>query len=98
MTLNLTLDDSLFDTENRTSTNDSNSLGPDGDSEERYYSPLFGMEISMPEWEALMTIVALGLVIIITIIGEFVKIEIPHFLPKISNGIYISKCVYVFVV
>ena len=38
--------------------------------EERYYSPLFGIDLSMPEWEALLTILALGLVIIITIIGK----------------------------
>ena len=39
--------------------------------EVRYYSPLFGMDLSMPEWEALLTILALGLVIIITIVGKY---------------------------
>ena len=38
---------------------------------ERYYSQLFGMDLSMPEWEALLTILALGLVIIITIVGKY---------------------------
>ena len=36
------------------------------------FSPLFGMELAMPEWEAITTIVALGTVIIITIIGKYI--------------------------
>ena len=38
--------------------------------EQRFYSPMLGMELAMPEWEALITILALGLVIIITIVGK----------------------------
>ena len=44
--------------------------------EVRYYSPLFGMDLSMPEWEALLTILALGLVIIITIVGKYVYLHV----------------------
>ena len=35
-----------------------------------FYSPLFGMELSMPEWEAIITIISLGTVITTTIIGK----------------------------
>ena len=60
--------------ENGTNANDSYSamgnLSCD-DEISTHYSPLFGMCISMPEWEALLTIIALGLVIIITIVGKF---------------------------
>ena len=49
------------------STNGSFNASEEG---ERHYSPLFGIDLSMPEWEALLTILALGLVIIITIIGK----------------------------
>ena len=57
--------------ENATNANDSYSSMENQECEESFYSPLFGMCISMPEWEALLTIIALGLVIIITIVGEF---------------------------
>ena len=56
---------------NATSTNGSNgTLVPFNKSEEkeRYYSPLFGMELSMPEWEALLPILALGLFLPTTVI------------------------------
>ena len=36
------------------------------------FSPLFGMELAMPEWEAITTIVALGTVIVTTIIGKYI--------------------------
>lgn len=55
---------------NATSLNSSNGTFSESAEQERYYSPLFGMELSMPEWEALVTILALGLVIIITIVGK----------------------------
>ena len=48
-----------------------NSSLNETEKELRYYSPLFGMDLSMPEWEALLTILALGLVIIITIVGKY---------------------------
>ena len=38
--------------------------------EQRFYSPMLEMDLAMPEWEALITILALGLVIIITIVGK----------------------------
>ena len=52
-------------------TNSSSSLdNPDG----FYYSELFGTEIAMPEWEALVTIISLTLVIIVTVIGNILVI------------------------
>ena len=67
MDLNLTMNG------NATSTNDSHGIlvpFSENEEQERYYSSLFGMELSMPEWEAVLTILALGLVIIITIVGK----------------------------
>ena len=53
--------------------------------EQRFYSPMLEMDLAMPEWEALITILALGLVIIITIVGKNdvvlsrpEQINIPH--------------------
>ena len=50
-------------------SNDSNGMVGSGE-EEGFYSPLFGMKLAIPEWEAIMTIVALGTVIVTTIIGK----------------------------
>ena len=38
------------------------------------YSQLFGTELAMPEWEALVTILFLSMVIIITIVGNILVI------------------------
>ena len=43
-------------------------------SEEFFFSDLFGMELAMPEWEALLTIISLILIIIITVIGNILVI------------------------
>ena len=64
--------------ENSTITNDSNSLIQN---ENGFYSTLFGMDLAMPEWEALITIIALGLVIFTTIVGGFTK----HYIIILSN-------------
>ena len=45
-------------------------LKNDSEEEQRFYSPMLEMDLAMPEWEALITILALGLVIIITIVGK----------------------------
>ena len=45
-------------------------LKNDSEGEQRFYSPMLEMDLAMPEWEALITILALGLVIIITIVGK----------------------------
>ena len=66
--------------ENGTNTNDSYSSMGNHDCGDSFYSPIFGMCISMPEWEALLTIVALGLVIIITIVGKYVYRNVISFL------------------
>ena len=42
----------------------------ESDNATNFYSPLFDMELSMPEWEAIVTIISLGTVIITTIIGK----------------------------
>ena len=62
MDLNSTLNESV---------NLTNSSFNDTEQEVRYYSPLFRMDLAMPEWEALLTMLALGLVIIITIVGKY---------------------------
>ena len=74
MALNSTLNESVNLTNN--SVNET-------EQEVRYYSPLFGMDLSMPEWEALLTILALGLVIIITIVGkyDYWNISVPLTMP-----------------
>ena len=46
------------------------TLKNESEENQRFYSPMLGMELAMPEWEALITILALGLVIIITIVGK----------------------------
>ena len=60
-------------------------LKNDSEGEQRFYSPMLEMDLAMPEWEALITILALGLVIIITIVGKNdvvlsrpEQINIPH--------------------
>ena len=45
-------------------------LKNDSEEGQRFYSPILEMDLAMPEWEALITILALGLVIIITIVGK----------------------------
>ena len=45
-------------------------LKNDSEEGQRFYSPMLEMDLAMPEWEALITILALGLVIIITIVGK----------------------------
>ena len=67
-------------TENGISTNDSKGnfihpgMGHVGKGEEEeFYSPLFGMKLAMPEWEAIITIVAMGTVIVTTIIGKYIS-------------------------
>ena len=55
--------------------NGTNTTGWNHQCEGSFYSSLFGMCISMPEWEAVLTIVALGLVIIITIVGKSIALE-----------------------
>ena len=37
---------------------------------EFYYSPMFGTNLAMPEWEAIITLVFLSAVILTTIIGN----------------------------
>jgi hypothetical protein len=37
---------------------------------EFYYSPFFGTDLAMPEWEAIITLVLLSAVILTTIIGN----------------------------
>ena len=85
MDLNETMNTSVI------STNGSFNASEEG---ERYYSPLFGIDLSMPEWEALLTILALGLVIIITIIGKnknFVILSLNHqYHPSLASYIIIS--------
>ena len=39
-----------------------------------FYSDLFGTELAMPEWEALVTIISLTLVIIVTVVGNILVI------------------------
>ena len=60
-------------------------LKNDSEEGQRFYSPMLEMDLAMPEWEALITILALGLVIIITIVGKNdvvlsgpEQINIPH--------------------
>ena len=86
MDLNSTMNKSVI------ATNGSFNASEEG---ERYYSPLFGIDLSMPEWEALLTILALGLVIIITIIGKnqnfLTTIFNHHFYPNLAVNIIISN-------
>ena len=37
---------------------------------EFYYSPIFGTDLAMPEWEAIITLVFLSAVILTTIVGN----------------------------
>jgi hypothetical protein len=39
-----------------------------------FYSPLFGTHLAMPEWEALITIFSLTVVIVVTIVGNILVI------------------------
>lgn len=39
-----------------------------------YYSPVFGVYLAMPEWEAFITIIFLSLVIVVTVIGNILVI------------------------
>lgn len=39
-----------------------------------YHSTLFGTDIAMPEWEALVTIISLSTVILITVVGNILVI------------------------
>ena len=41
---------------------------------EFYYSPIFGTNLAMPEWEAIITLVFLSAVILTTIIGNILVI------------------------
>ena len=66
--------------------------------EQRFYSPMLGMELAMPEWEALITILALGLVIIITIVGKndavLARIEQINILSKHDVLYVVLQCLY----
>jgi hypothetical protein len=42
---------------------------------ESYYSPIFGTNLAMPEWEAIITLVFLSAVILTTIIGNILVIK-----------------------
>lgn len=40
-----------------------------------YYSPIFGTDLAMPEWEAIVTLVFLSAVILTTIVGNILVSE-----------------------
>ena len=66
--------------------------------EQRFYSPMLGMELAMPEWEALITILALGLVIIITIVGKNdVVLSRPEQINNIPHMMYLMLLYTVFI-
>ena len=65
--------DSLIDMNSSIMANSSNgstSVNATVEEEpELFHSTILNMELSMPEWEAIITIVSMGMVIITTIIG-----------------------------
>ena len=67
-------------------------LKNDSEGEQRFYSPMLEMDLAMPEWEALITILALGLVIIITIVG---KNDVVLSRPEQINILSIHNVLYV---
>lgn len=50
------------------------TAGINEDGEVFYYSQLFGVEMAMPDWEAMVTIISLMLVVVTTVIGNILVI------------------------
>jgi hypothetical protein len=56
-----------------------------------YYSPIFGTDLAMPEWEALITLVCLSAVILTTIVGNILVKQTSFHLVKLQDKVNIQK-------
>ena len=73
-------------------------LKNDSEGGQRVYSLMLEMDLAMPEWEALITILALGLVIIITIVGKNdVVLSRPEQINDIPHMMYLMLFYTVFI-
>ena len=63
-----------FQNQNLLSDDSLGAAGAATDDNSFIYSPIFGTFIAMPEWEALVTIISLTLVIIVTVVGNILVI------------------------
>ncbi len=64
----------------------------DNSKPDSYYSTVFGTYLAMPEWEALATLVCLSAVILTTVIGNILVIELnPHFYIECKIFQWMSK-------
>ena len=66
----MSLDDSLFNG----SITVSETVDDGTDANTTFYSPIFGTTLAMPEWEAVLTVVSLSIVIVVTVIGNILVI------------------------